>query len=74
MKYVVDEIIDNIAIIQNIEDKSKKEVDLNKLPEGINEGNIIIEQIQYIKDDTEEENRRKSLRERLDKLKKTSST
>ena len=47
MKYAVDEIIDEIAIIENIETEEKKEVSIKVLPKNIKEGNVVVENITY---------------------------
>ena len=41
MKYAVDSIVDDIAVIEEIETGDKKEVSLEILPEEIQEGNIL---------------------------------
>ena len=41
MKYAVDSIVDEIAVIEEIETGDKKEVSLEILPEEIQEGNIL---------------------------------
>ena len=47
MKYVVDEIIEKIAILESLEDKTKKEVELSLLPATIKEGSIVKEELTY---------------------------
>lgn len=74
MKYAIDRIIDNIAVLENIETKEKKEVNIDALPENVKEGSILIEKINYILDLDEEEKRREILRARLDRLKKIKKT
>ncbi len=70
MKFAVDEIIDNIAILENIETKEKKEVDLSILPKNIKEGNIVLEGEKYKLASDEEKTRRDAIREKLERLKK----
>ena len=70
MKYAVDEIIDEIAIIENIEKKKKKEVSIKVLPKNIKEGNVVVENITYKLDTKEEEIRRKIIKDKLERLKK----
>lgn len=70
MKYSIDRIEENIAILENLEDGTKKEVNIKLLPENIVEGNIIIEKETYELDITEEQMRRNSLKSRFDSLKK----
>ena len=44
MKYAVDKIIDEIAVIEDMETREMKEVNLELLPEEIQEGNILVYQ------------------------------
>lgn len=70
MKFAVDSIVDEIAVLENIETKEKKEVNLSILPEDIQEGNILIfNNNNYIIDKQYESKRRESLREKLERLK-----
>lgn len=69
MKWAVDRIIDNIAILENIETLEKKEVDLELLPYFIHEGSIIIiEGNKYYLDESLEERRRRIIEEKFRKL------
>ena len=43
MKYAIDQIIDNIAILENIETKEKLEVDTKLLPKNVKEKNVLVE-------------------------------
>ena len=70
MKYSIDRIEENIAILENLEDGTKKEVNIKLLPENIVEGNIIIEKETYELDIAEEQTRRNSLKSKFDSLKK----
>ena len=70
MKYVVDEIIEKIAILESLEDKTKKEVELSLLPATIKEGSIVKEELTYKEEIELESKRRKILREKLERLKK----
>lgn len=70
MKYVIDEIIDDIAVLENLESKEKKEVSTSKLPKNIQEGNIVIEEAKYTLDLAEEKKRRSLIQEKLNKLKR----
>lgn len=70
MKYAVDEIIDEIAIIENIETEEKKEVSIKVLPKNIKEGNVVVENITYKLDTKEEEIRRRIIKDKLERLKK----
>lgn len=68
MKYAVDKIEDNIALLENIETKEKKEINISNMK--IKEGDILvyIDGV-YVVDVKERENRLKKLREKLDRLK-----
>lgn len=71
MKYAIDRIIDDIVVLENIETKTPKEVNISLLPENIKEGNIIVfENKEYKLDLTEEELRRKIIQEKFNKLRK----
>lgn len=70
MKYAVDEIIDDIAILENIETGKKEEVKLNYLPSGIKEGNILLKDRKYKKTTEIEKKRREVLQTKLDNLKR----
>ena len=70
-KYAVDRIVDEIAVIENIETREIKEVNLELLPEEIQEGNILIYQDnEYFIDRQYEATRRKTLEEKLEELKR----
>lgn len=69
MKWAVDEIIDNIAVLENIETLEKLEVDISLLPYFVHEGSILISQDnKYILDETEEERRRRLIEEKFKRL------
>lgn len=69
--FSVDELIDHIAILENIITKEKKEVDISLLPNNVREGSILrYDNHCYSLDLDEEERRRVEFRERLEKLKK----
>lgn len=71
MKYAIDRIENNIAILEEITTKEKKEVPTEILPKEIKEGTILIyEEDQYRIDNLEEEQRRKRIMEKFKKLKK----
>lgn len=70
MNYAVDRINENIATIENIINKEKKEVPLELLPKNVKEGSIItLENDTYILNSNEEEARRKIIEEKLNRLK-----
>lgn len=69
MKYAIDQIIDNIAILENIETKEKLEVDTKLLPKNVKEKNVLVEKNgKYSKDKKEEEARLKRIEEKLKRL------
>lgn len=69
MKWAVDEIIDDIAILENIESGEKKEVDITLLSSYIYEGAILVyENDEYILDESEEERRRRIIIEKFKRL------
>jgi hypothetical protein len=71
MKYAVDRIEEEIAILESIEDGIKKEVLLSELPKDTKEGTMLIfEDNVYIKDVHLELKRRTSIRNKFDKLRK----
>lgn len=70
MNYAVDRIDENIATIENIINKEKKEVPLELLPKNVKEGSVItLEGGTYILNSKEEETRRKIIEEKLNRLK-----
>lgn len=72
MKFSVDRIEEGIAVLENINSKEIIEVEVNELDFVIVEGNILVyENGVFSLDKSEEELRRESLRERLNKLKKS---
>ena len=71
MKYSIDRIEENIAVLENIETKEIIEVDISLLPDNIKETNIVIyENNEYELDENTEETRKKDLLSRFNKLKK----
>lgn len=70
MLYSIDKIIDDIVLLENLENKEKKELERKILPKDIKEGNIIrYENNNYQLDIEEENKRRKMLLEKLSKVK-----
>lgn len=70
MKYAVDSIVDDIAVLEELETKEKKEVALSLLPEETQEGNILVyENYEYYLDKQYEAIRRETLEEKLERLK-----
>lgn len=71
MKYSVDRIIEGIAVLEDLQSNGIIEVELKNLPNGIHEGSIIVfKDGNYELELEEEKNRRESLRDRLDRLKR----
>ena len=71
MKYSVDKIENNIVILESLYDKTKKEVSLDILPKQTKEGSIIIfENNEYTIDNSLEKERRTSIQNKFNSLKK----
>ena len=71
MKYSIDRIENNIAILENIDNQEIIEVDISLLPEGSKESNMIrIENNKYILDKQEEQKRKEDIYNRFNKLRK----
>lgn len=71
MKYAIDRIEENIAILENITTKEIIEVELSLLPPNIQESNILIYENNEYKLDTETESKRKEdILNRFNKLRK----
>lgn len=71
MKYAIDRIENNIAILENLETKEIIEVDTSLLPEGSKESSIItIIDNEYKIDIEDEQVRKESLLNRFNKLRK----
>lgn len=68
--FSVDQIIDDIVILEDINTKEKREVDIDILPDNIKEGSILkYENNLYYMDLDVEQRRRSEFRERLERLK-----
>lgn len=69
--FAIDRIEDNIAILENISTKEKKEVDIILLPTSIKEGSIVsCKDNIYVLEITEEEKRRQEILKRFQNLRK----
>ena len=69
MKYALDRIEENIAILENIKTGEKINVSIFKLPSNIHEGTILKQENNtYIIDTKEEEERRRKIQEKFKKL------
>ena len=69
MKYAVDRIENDIAILENIETKEKKEINIKGTNIKEKDILVLIDGV-YVVDIKERENRLKLIREKLEKLKK----
>ena len=71
MKYAIDRIEENIAILESINDKTQKEVPIKVLPSNIKEGTILTYENNIYKiDEVTEHERRTSIKNKFDMLKK----
>ena len=71
MRLVVDRIEDQIVVCEDLETKEIKEIPLKDLPFSVNDGSIISYQDnKYQKEMTLEEERRRNLQARFNRLKK----
>lgn len=71
MKYCIDRIENNTAVLENIDTKEIIEININLLPNNIKENNIIIyDNNEYVIDKETEKERKKDLLSRFNKLKK----
>lgn len=74
MKYCIDRIEEDIAILEELTTKEIIEVNINQLPPNIKETNIVtLINDTYILDEVEEEQRRNSIQSRFNKLRKKRS-
>ncbi len=71
MKYAIDKIENNVALLENIKDGSKKEVDIKMLPLNVKETDILSYNGKvYLVDNNEKEKRIKIIREKMEKLRR----
>ena len=71
MKYAVDRIEENIVVLENLDDKTKIELKKEELPKEIKDGTILVfKDNKYELDLEKEKNRRQSILERFNRLKK----
>ena len=71
MKYAVEKIENNIVVLESLDNNMKKEVLLSKLPKGTKEGTILTyENEVYSKDEVLEQQRRTSIKNKFDMLRK----
>ena len=71
MKYAIDKIEENIVTLESLDTKEKKDVLLEVLPSNIKEGTILTyENNEYKKDEVLEQQRRTSIKNIFDMLRK----
>ena len=71
MKYCIDRIENDIAVLENLETKEIIEININSLPNNIKENSIVIyDNNEYVIDKVTEKERKKDLLSRFNKLKK----
>ena len=69
MKYALDRIEEDIAILENIKTGEKRKISIFNLPQNIHEGTILKkENNTYLIDTKEEEKRRKLIEDKFKKL------
>ena len=68
MRYAVDSIVSDIALLENIETKEKKWININLLPSVIRERSILDENYNILIN--EEIDRERKIKERFERLKK----
>ena len=74
MKYAVDKIEENIVTLESLDTKEKKEVLLEVLPSNIKEGTILTyENEVYKKDEVLEHQRKTSIQNKFNMLRKKKS-
>lgn len=71
MKYAIDKIENDVALLENIKDGSKKEVNIKDLPSNVIETDILsYDGKTYALDNDEKELRIRRIREKMEKLRK----
>lgn len=71
MKYAVDRIENDIAVLENLSDGSILKIKVNLLPTGITERDIVVKsENSFLLDLKEKDNRLRRIREKMDRLKK----
>lgn len=69
MKLVIDRIEENLAVCENLETREMIQIEIQKLPSGIKEGTVIkFEGNEYLIDKDEENQRRKRIEEKMNRL------
>ena len=70
MKYVIDRIEEEIAILQDLNTKEFFNINIKELPDNIKEGTYLIKNKVYKIDKKTEDRKRKGIRERFNKLRR----
>ena len=70
MKYVIDRIEEDIAVMQNLKTKEMLNINISELPANIKEGTFLIKNKIFKIDKKEEEKRRQAIRNRFNKLRR----
>lgn len=69
MKYSIDRIENDIAVLESLESKEKININITLLPQNVKEGSIIVyENNKYIKDEETELKRKTELQSRFNNL------
>lgn len=70
MKYVIDRIEEDIAVLQDLKSKEMLNINIKELPANIKEGSFLIKNKIFKIDKKEEDRRRQELRKRFNKLRR----
>lgn len=70
MKYVIDRIEDNIAVLQDLNTKEMLNINIKELPTNIKEGTYLIKNKIFKIDKKTEDKKRQELRKRFNKLRR----
>ena len=70
MKYVIDRIEEDIAVLQDLKSKEMLNINIKELPTNIKEGSFLIKNKIFKIDKKEEDRRRQELRKRFNKLRR----
>ena len=70
MKYVIDRIEEDIAVLQDLKSKEMLNINIKELPTNIKEGSFLIKNKIFKIDKKEEDRRRQEIRKRFNKLRR----
>ena len=70
MKYLIDRIEEDIAVLQDLKSKEILNINIKELPDNIKEGSFLIKNKIFKIDKKEEDRRRQELRKRFNKLRR----